>query len=70
MLELPSIGKFNELHNGTWELKDNYENGNLGYEPLGLKPTDPEKLITMQNTGLNNGRLAMMALQVWMPRSL
>ena len=62
VMELPSIGKFKELNNGTWELKDDYENGNLGYDPLGLKPEDPEKLITMQNRELNNGRLAMIGI--------
>merc|ERR1712014_235512 len=35
--------------------------GDLGFDPLNLKPKDPEKLIAMQNKELSNGRLAMLA---------
>jgi light-harvesting complex I chlorophyll a/b binding protein 1 len=35
--------------------------GDLGFDPLGLKPTDPEELKTMQTKELNNGRLGMLA---------
>merc|ERR1712087_710316 len=33
------------------------EPGDLGFDPLGLKPTDPTELLAMQNKELNNGRL-------------
>merc|ERR1711977_768313 len=35
--------------------------GGLGFDPLGLKPTDPAELKEMQTKELNNGRLAMIA---------
>lgn len=35
--------------------------GDFGFDPLGLKPKDPVKLVEMQNKELNNGRLAMIA---------
>ena len=36
--------------------------GDVGFDPLGLKPTDPAELAEMQTKELNNGRLAMIAI--------
>merc|ERR1711981_1024594 len=44
-----------------WEIRSDFESGDLGFDPLGLKPTDPEELKTMQTKELQNGRLAMIA---------
>lgn len=49
-----------------WALKDDYEPGNLGFDPLGIKPTDPDELRKMQERELWNGRFAMMAAGVFM----
>ena len=41
------------------KLKPNYVPGDLGFDPLGLKPTSPSELREMQTKELQNGRLAM-----------
>lgn len=47
----------------TWltKLNDNYYPGDIGFDPLGLKPKDPTEFASMQAKELNNGRLAMFA---------
>lgn len=45
-----------------WTIKSDHVAGDLGFDPLGLKPTNPAELLAMQNKELNNGRLAMIAI--------
>ena len=42
-------------------LKPEYYPGDLGFDPLGLKPTDPAELREMQEKELSHCRLAMLA---------
>jgi len=35
--------------------------GDLGFDPLGLRPTDPKEYLELQRKEINNARLAMMA---------
>ena len=45
-----------------WAIKPSHVAGDFDFDPLGLKPTDPEELKAMQTKELNNGRLAMIAI--------
>ena len=45
-----------------WTIRSDHVPGDLGFDPLGLKPTDPTELAEMQTKELNNGRLAMIAI--------
>jgi hypothetical protein len=42
-------------------LRPKYYPGDIGFDPLGLKPTNPLEYAEMQTKELNNGRLAMLA---------
>lgn len=44
------------------DLKDDYFPGDVGFDPLGLKPDDPEEFFTMSTKELQNGRLAMLGV--------
>merc|ERR1719401_1348969 len=44
------------------ELADGEEPGDIGYDPLGLLPSDPEELEEIQNKEILNGRFAMISL--------
>ncbi|CAB9506994.1 b binding protein L1818, chloroplastic [Seminavis robusta] len=51
-------------------LRDDYTPGDIGFDPLGLKPTDPEEYLIMQTKELQNGRLAMLAAAGFMAQEL
>ncbi|CAM9422516.1 unnamed protein product [Scytosiphon promiscuus] len=47
---------------GEGGLKEDYSPGDLGFDPLGIKPKTEADLETMQTKELNNGRLAMIGI--------
>jgi len=56
------------------ELKNKYNPeytfGDIGFDPFGLKPEDPEELKLMQTKELQNGRLAMLASSGFLAQEL
>ena len=61
----PKGAKFN-----TVRPEGEYEMGDLGFDPLGLKPDDAAELKVMQTKELNNGRLAMIAIAAFTAQEL
>ena len=62
VIEVFSVFSFNSPFGGeTWTIRSDYENGDFGFDPMGLKPTDEGELLAMQTKELNNGRLGMIA---------
>ena len=45
-----------------WTMRLDHQAGDLGFDPMGLKPTDPKEFAEMQTKELNNGRLAMIGI--------
>jgi hypothetical protein len=55
----PDLGSWTKT---LWTLRDGYYPGDLGFDPLGLKPTDAREFANMQTKELQNGRLAMLGV--------
>jgi light-harvesting complex I chlorophyll a/b binding protein 1 len=55
---------------GLENLKEDYYPGDIGFDPLGLKPTDPAAFEKMATKELNNGRLAMIAAAGFLAQEL
>jgi len=61
--EIYSVFSFQEAGlNEPWTIRTDHEAGDLGFDPLGLKPTDPADFFGMQTNELNTGRLAMIGI--------
>merc|ERR1712087_288153 len=63
VLEVFSVFSFNSPFGGEpWSIRSDYESGDLGFDPLGLKPPSAAEYKEMATKELNNGRLAMFAI--------
>lgn len=51
-------------------LKEDYFPGDIGFDPLGLKPDDPEEFMIMSTKELQHGRLAMLAVAGFVAQEL
>merc|ERR1712176_1464939 len=60
---LDAIRKNKDVEGKTWltKLNDNYYPGDIGFDPLGLKPKNSAEFAEIQTKELQNGRLAMIA---------
>ena len=56
------VGPGKDGSSGLWALNSDYVPGDIGFDPLGLKPTNAADLAERQTRELNNGRLAMIAI--------
>eukprot|EP00593_Proboscia_inermis_P011666 CAMPEP_0171322722 /NCGR_PEP_ID=MMETSP0816-20121228/115132_1 /TAXON_ID=420281 /ORGANISM="Proboscia inermis, Strain CCAP1064/1" /LENGTH=290 /DNA_ID=CAMNT_0011821267 /DNA_START=56 /DNA_END=929 /DNA_ORIENTATION=+ len=51
-------------------MRDNYYPGDVGFDPLGIKPEDPEEFEIMVTKELQHGRLAMLAASGFLAQEL
>merc|ERR1719472_268970 len=60
--EIYSVLSFEPVPGGkAWSIKSDHDSGNLGFDPLDLKPTDPDELKQTQTDELTYGRWGMLA---------
>ena len=62
-IEVFSVFTFqNPAGSQPWTINVDHKAGDVGFDPMGLKPTTATELKEMQTKELNNGRLAMIAI--------
>ena len=63
VLETFSVFTFENPAGGEpWAISKDHAPGDLGFDPLGLKPDNAAELAELQTKELNNGRLAMIGI--------
>ena len=62
IFEIYSVFTFENPGTKLWGIRKDHVPGDLGFDPLGLKPSNAAALAEMQTKELNNGRLAMIAI--------
>merc|ERR1712070_763140 len=62
IMEVSSVFAFENPNVEGWAIRKEHVAGDYGFDPLGLKPSDPAELEAIQTKELNNGRLAMIAI--------
>ena len=63
IFEVFSVFSFeNPMGGQPWAISSSHQPGDFGFDPMGLKPTNPAELKEMQTKELNNGRLAMIGI--------
>jgi len=60
--EKPFVRDENGKLGDLWSIPASHDAGDMGFDPLKLKPTDAAELKALQTKELNNGRLAMIAI--------
>jgi len=55
----PDLGNWSKT---LFTLRESYYPGDIGFDPLGLKPTNAKEFANMQTKELQNGRLAMIGV--------
>ena len=65
-----ALNTFKDPSEALWTLKDGRVAGDLGFDPLGLKPDTPAELKELQTKELNNGRLAMIGIAGFVAQEL
>jgi len=56
------VGEGEDGSDNLWTLRKEYAPGDIGFDPLGLRPTDAQEWESLQNKELSNGRLAMIGI--------
>lgn len=70
MFEIVSVLTFNDPYTETWSIRKDHEIGDMRFDPLNLKPVDQAKLVDMKSKELNNGRVAMGAINIMLLQEL
>ena len=65
-----SVNGWVEPQQELFSIKDSYYPGGIGFDPLGLAPSNPDSFAKMASKELSNGRLAMLAAAGFLAQEL